>query len=115
MKTKMHDEHLEQEPERPEQARAVPAAEEERHRERRERDQVHVLGHLEEAPAHAAVLGVVAGDELLLGLGQVERRAVRLGGAGDQEHDEARRLRDDVPPVVVLLSSTISASESDWP
>ena len=36
-------------------------------------DHVDVLGQ-EEAAAHAAVLGVVAGDELRLGLGEVERR-----------------------------------------
>ena len=69
----------------------VPAAEEERHAEGRERDQVDVLGHRVEAEAHPAVLGVVAGDELLLGLGQVERRPRGLGRAREQEDDEARR------------------------
>ena len=93
MKMKRRAEQLEQEPERPErrEPRAVPAAEEERHGERRERDHVDVLGHREEAEAHAAVLGVVAGDELLLGLGQVERRARRLGGAGEDEDERSRR------------------------
>ena len=66
-----------------------------------ERDQVDVLAHREEPEAHAAVLGVVAGDELLLGLGQVERRAGGLGGAGEHEDDEADELRGDVPPVAL--------------
>ena len=68
--------------------------------------------HREEAEAHAAVLGVVAGDELLLGLGEVEGRACRLCGAGEQEDDEADELRHDVPARPVL-PATISVSESD--
>ena len=32
-----------------------------------------VLAHEEQAELHARILGVVAGDELALGLGQVER------------------------------------------
>ena len=63
--------------------------------------------------AHAAVLGVVAGDELLLGLGQVERRARRLGGAGDQEDDEADELRDDEPDRRLLRRRRSPVSESD--
>ena len=53
----------------PVEVREVPAAEEERDREAAERDHVHVLGHLEQAPAHARVLRVVPGDELRLRLG----------------------------------------------
>ena len=44
-----------------------------------------VLGHVVGGEAPAAVLGVVAADELGVGLGEVERRAVGLGEAGDQE------------------------------
>ena len=103
---------MREEPERPDPGRAVPAgavpaAEEERHAERGERDQVDVLGHREEAEAHAAVLGVVAGDELLLGLGEVERRARGLGGAGEQEDDEPDELRDDVPDRVGLRGDDV--------
>ena len=43
--------------------------------------------------AHGAVLGVVAGDQLRLGLRQVERQAVGLGEGGDQEDQEAEELR----------------------
>ena len=78
MKTR-RGEQLQHEPDRPEPVervdpREVVAVEEERHAEAGERQQVDVLGRLEEAPAHARVLGVVAGDELGVGLGQVERR-----------------------------------------
>ena len=45
--------------------------------------------------AHAAVLGVEAGDELGLRLGDVERVAVGLGEAADEENDES----DDVQTV----------------
>ena len=90
----------------------MPAAEEQRHAEAGERDQVDVLGHREEPEAHAAVLGVVAGDELLLGLGQVERRPRRLGRAREQEDDEADELRQHVPDVA-SWAATMSTSESD--
>ena len=39
------------------------------------------------------VLGVEAADELLLGLDEVERRAVQLGGGGDEEDDERHERR----------------------
>ena len=98
------DEHaeLEQEPDRPEAVervdpRELPAAEEERHAERREDDHVDVLGRLEEPPAHAGVLGVVPGDELGVGLGEVERRPRRLGDPAEQEDDEPDELRDEEP------------------
>ena len=81
----------------------VPAAEEERHAEAREHDHVDVLGRLEEAPAHAGVLGVVAGDELGVGLGQVERRPRGLGDPAEQEDDEADELRDEEPERRLLL------------
>ena len=38
------------------------------------------------------VLGVEAADQLLLGLDEVERRSVQLGGGGDQEDDERARM-----------------------
>ena len=61
---------------------------------RRGDDDVHVLGHEERAEPQRGVLGVVAGDELGLGLGQVERQAVRLGEGRDEEDEEAERLRE---------------------
>ena len=39
------------------------------------------------------VLGVEAADQLLLGLDEVERRAVELGGGGDEEDDERHARR----------------------
>ena len=49
---------------------------------------------------HPRVLGVIAGDQLALGLRQVEGDAVRLGVAGDREQDEPKNLpapEEDVP------------------
>ena len=86
----------------PRQDGAVPAAEEERHAQAGERDQVDVLGHREQAEAHASVLGVVARDELLLGLREVERRPGGLGRARQQEDEEADELRQHIPRVVCL-------------
>ena len=51
----------------------------------------------------AAVLGDVALHELGVGLDQVERRAVGLGEARDEEDDEADELRDDVPHALLGL------------
>src|SRR3970282_1644666 len=80
-----------------EQVGAEPAAEEERHAEARERDQVDVLGHREEAEAHTAVLGVVARDELLLGLRQVEGRTGGLRSSGKEEDEEPDELGNRLP------------------
>ena len=45
------------------------------------------------------VLGVEAADQLLLGLDEVERRAVELGGARDDEDHERHHAGDEqVPP-----------------
>ena len=46
---------------------------------------------------------MVAGDELALGLGQVVGQPVRLGQAGDEEHDHAERLRDAVPQTLLRV------------
>src|SRR4029453_5934765 len=101
------DHELEDEPEGTHPARSVPAesvpaAEEEGDAEPRERDQVDVLGHREEPEAHAAVLGVVPGDELLLRLGEVEWGARGLRDSGEEEDDEAHELGGRVPDGVVL-------------
>ena len=71
--------------------RARRAAEEQRDRDRRHRDDVHELGEEEDREPDARVLGVEPADELLLRLDEVERRVVRLGDRGDQEDHERRR------------------------
>ena len=58
---------------------------------------VRVLGDEEHRELHGAVLGVVAGHELRLGLGQVERQPVRLGERRHQEDEERERQDEDVP------------------
>ena len=82
--------------------RDVPAAEEERHDQAGDHDHVQVLRREERREAAAAVLRVVAADELGVGLGEVERRAVGLGEAGDHEDQEADELRADHPEVRLL-------------
>ena len=54
---------------------------------------------------------MVARDELLLGLGEVER-AVRLRDPGDEER-QADELRGDVPERAVLLRDDALVSESE--
>ena len=58
---------------------------------------VHVFGEEEEAEAHARVLGGEASHDLGVGLGQVERRPVRLGGRRDEEDQDTERLLEHVP------------------
>ena len=54
---------------------------------------VHELGEEEDREPDAGVLGVEAADELLLGLDEVERRVVGLGGGGDEEDRRTARRR----------------------
>ena len=67
-----HDDRLD--PVRRVPERDVPAAEEDRHDQAGDDDDVEVLGREERGEAAAAVLGVVAADQLGVGLGEVERR-----------------------------------------
>ena len=79
--------------------RPQPPAEKQRRRHRRDDDHVRVFGEEEQREAHAAVLGVEAAGQLLLRLGHVERRAVGLGQAADEEDHERDRLHERVPDV----------------
>ena len=75
------------------------ATEEQRDDDGAHRDGVHELGQEEQREADAGVLGVEAADELLLGLDEVERRPVQLGGGRDQEDDERQDAGGDEVPV----------------
>ena len=75
-------------------------AEEQRHRDRAHRDEVHELGEEEDREPDARVLGEEPADELLLGLDEVERRVVGLGDRGDHEDDERDDRRQPVPVAV---------------
>ena len=55
-----------------------------------------------EAPA--AVLGVIAGHELLLGLREVERCAVGLRDAGGHVDQESDRLQEEDPRKASIVS-----------
>ena len=71
---------------------------------------------------------MVAGDELGVGFGEVERRAVRLGDARDEEDEQADELRrgDETSPwrwtistsvqrpAMITTPSTASASETSY-
>jgi hypothetical protein len=64
-------------------------------------DDVDVLREEEHRELQRGVLGVEAADELALGLGEVERRAVGLARDRDDVDDERHRQRDDEPAVVL--------------
>src|SRR5690606_33710988 len=76
---------------------AVDATQEERRRQQRDDDDGDELAQEVEGPAEAGVFGVEPAGQLRLRLGKVERRAIRLGHAGDHEEHEGQRLREDVP------------------
>ena len=57
--------------------------------DRRDDEDVHVLGEEEEPEPHPRVLGGEAGHDLRVGLGHVERGAVGLGRGGDEEDQRA--------------------------
>ena len=75
----------------------MPAAEEQDHDQERRCDHVEELGHEEQKELDAGIFGVVATDELLLRLGEVEREPRRLGEARHHEDDEAQRLGKRIP------------------
>src|SRR3569832_1082200 len=80
----------------------VPAAEEQRDHDGAGGDDLQELTQEEQAEAQTRVLDEVA-DDLQLALGDVERRALRLGDGGGEKQQEADRLREDAPagpPVV---------------
>ena len=79
------------------------AAEEQRHDHAAHRHRVHELGQEEQRESDAGVLGVEPADELLLGLDEVERRPVQLGGRRDQE-DHERDERRGWPPATSRCS-----------
>ena len=83
----------------PVEADRLRATEEQGDDHRAHRDGVHELGEVEEREADAGVLGVEPGDELLLGLDEVERRPVELGGGGDHEDDERQEPGGDHAPL----------------
>ena len=75
------------------------AAEEQQRGDAGDGDHVGVFGHEEHGELHGAVFGVVAGDELGLGFGEVEGRAVGFGIGGHQVDEEGDDLEaaEDVP------------------
>src|SRR5207247_880805 len=73
-------------------ARSLPTPEPERGDDRADDRHVAVLGERQHrAPAHAGVLGEPAGDELRLGLWEIERRAVGPGERRDETEEERER------------------------
>src|SRR5580704_11274938 len=83
--------------------RRPPAAEEQRRRERGDRDHVDVLAEVEHRELHRRVLGVIAGHQLALALGQVERQPVGLADHGDQVDHERDRQQPRVPFVLLRI------------
>ena len=79
------------------QAPEVPAAEEQDHDQESRRDHVQVLAHQVHHQLDAEILGVIAADQFLLALGQVEGQAAGLGKGGDAEDHHPQRLHEGVP------------------
>ena len=75
------------------------AAEEEQGGDAGDGDHVGVLGHEEHGELHGGVLGVIAGDELGFGLGEIEGGAVGLGVGGHEVDEEGDELEaaEEVP------------------
>ena len=84
------------------QERQRVAAEEERDEQRARDDELDVLADEEHAELHARVLDEVAGDDLALALGLIERHALRLGDERREEEEERERLDEDAPRVLAL-------------
>ena len=109
-----HSKQLHEEPHQPAhdepralpRPRTAPPAEEQGHNDRGRDDGVHVLPEREHRERDPRVLRVVAGDELGLRLGEIERRAVHLGERADHEHDERREL--GIAYQTLSCASTIS-------
>ena len=78
----------------------MPTAEEERRHNACLSEHGQVLAHLEEAELHAGVFCVVAGHDLRLAFGDIERAAVSLGDGADEVGEEgngANRDGEDEP------------------
>ena len=86
-----------------ERPRGVPAAEEHRGGHGRDVEHVDVLGQVVPAELHRRVLGHVAGDDLALGLGEVEGKTVDFTGGADAVDDE-RGEQGECPPELSLSS-----------
>src|SRR5580693_6549944 len=111
------DEDLDQEPQhrppalvgaRPQRQRPrrPPAAQEQRGGQRGDRGHVDVLAEVEHRELHRRVLGVIAGHQLALALGQVERQPVGLADHGDQVDHERDRQQPRVPFVLLRVDDS---------
>ena len=81
----------------------MPAAEKQSRQQEAGRDHVRVFAKKEQPELESAVFGVVAADQLLLGLGQVERQPIALRQHADQKDQKSQRLIEDVPATFDLL------------
>ena len=76
--------------ERRDRDRRLPSAQEQDRRHRAHRNDRDVLAEHEQQIRRRRVFDHEAGNQLGLGLGQIERRPVRLGQRRDEEDDEHR-------------------------
>ena len=77
-------------------------------------DHVRVFAEEKQAELEAAVFGVIAADQFLLGFGQIERQPIALGEDAGQEQQKRQRLIEDVPADAVdLLQSMICSRFSE--
>ncbi len=100
------------------------AAQEEHGKQRARQQHVDVLGHGEERPTHAGILGVESAHQFAVGFGEIERGAVALGQTADDEdhrsHEQQRTL-EQVPAgqaenaVVELLRRDLAQTHAARP
>ena len=76
---------------------AVRSAQEKHDGDARDHEHVRVFRHKEIRKTHTGILDMEAGDQFVLRLREVERRAVRLGYPGNHVNDERHGLVDYIP------------------
>ncbi len=74
-----------------------PPADEEHRRQEGDQQHVGVFGQEEQRKGDARVLDMEAGDDLGFAFGHVKGRAIGLGNAGNEVHDEQRKQPGPVP------------------
>src|SRR3546814_14852940 len=90
-----------------------PAAKEQDHRHARHQDHVRVFAEEEQGEGHRRIFDLVAGNQLGLGLRQIERMPVGLGQRRDEEDDEHREERQGEPHRLLHVDDGAEVQRAD--